>query len=718
MENKISREIANNKKQIKFNKSTKYIFEKKEGLLDEGKANIGYTIEEAIMEAIDDSLDGKAANIQIKLFEEIFTEFKENGNFDDGTMARRCSYVVCDNGIGMKSIKEIFNFGNKTNIKYKDRNEYLTKNSRFHYGCISHINVGSQIIFYSKTITDDKWKEITLNYDRYVNCGYISNVRYVTEKEKKVLGARGIRLPHNSGSLIYVRGIRKMEFDFSDIESLRANLVKQVGITYCTPLNGQCNITIDDTNVIGLNPLGEELTDKLIKPNLFGKYEISLREIFSKLDDNIAKEELISKFKEVFSNEEELLNETIKIKLVSINENFTYKHKKIKEKFPNLNDVYFPKLCNSGFYIKRNNRYIGRALGMLGIIDDHPSYNRFRGEISFNPIFDEFFKIQINKNRNSLSKILKSLIEEKIRRDNQLQGSTVGTKIQIAIGANKQKNIHKSKIPVKNSLEDKIKKLKDKAKGIKRNLENYYQDTNKVDIVLNLLEGETLVIDEIARLERLYAEYQKKYKCIYKDVTFLIKRITINKKKKMLKNIKQFKYIDIFSLIREPKQEGELYGVFYLMYVLFPDKFDFHLIDYDTNEGLDCLVEINSQLFNELNFQERFGNQIEKINDELEISKEEAYNKEVRYNNKMKVCYLELKVNLKEKMNHSLVFVSHIVCWDKPKIDQLQADDDMYVFTDLTKTLLINSSEGVSKKVKVIYLKDMIENITYGKFRK
>ncbi len=393
----------------------------KENLLDEGLANIGYTIGEAIMEAIDDGIDAKADDIQIKLFKESFSEFKkseDNNDFSNENIAYRCSYIVCDNGIGIKNLENIFNFGNKANVGYSDKDDYLGKNGRFHYGIISHINVGAKVTFYSKTQSDNQWGFTTLNYDRYANCGYVSRVKEMSEKDREKLITLGIELPEQSGVVLYVKGVRKTEFNYREIEILKPQLIEQLGITYYDFL---CNniIAIDDISIKALHPLGENLSDDFITPYVFGTYEIGLNEVLNDLDDNIAEQEIISKFKKIFNNKDEMLDEKIKIKLSAINTNFTNYMNKINIEFPYLEDIYKPIPKHSGFYIKRNGRYIGRALGMLGIVKDHPKFSKFRGEISFNPIFDEFFNIQINKNRNTLSKTLIYLIQQKIEKDNE-----------------------------------------------------------------------------------------------------------------------------------------------------------------------------------------------------------------------------------------------------------------------------------------------------------
>ena len=70
-------------------------------------------------------------------------------------------------------------------------------------------------------------------------------------------------------------------------------------------------------------------------------------------------------------------------------------------------------------------------------------------------------------------------------------------------------------------------------------------------------------------------------------------------------------------------------------------------------------------------------------------------------------------MDLKNEMDHSLELVSHVICWKKPNILFIKALDGLYTFTDKNKSLLVSDS---GNKVKVIYLKDVIENMTGGSF--
>lgn len=78
--------------------------------------------------------------------------------------------------------------------------------------------------------------------------------------------------------------------------------------------------------------------------------------------------------------------------------------------------------------------------------------------------------------------------------------------------------------------------------------------------------------------------------------------------------------------------------------------------------------------------------------------------------------FIELKNNLLHEMNHSLKLVSHIICWRKNnRITEIKIIYGIYTFTDRNEEVLIGAS---GEKVKVIYLKNLIEQISRGNFKK
>ena len=386
---------------------------------------------------------------------------------------------------------------------------------------------------------------------------------------------------------------------------------------------------------------------------------------------------------------------------------------------------------NSGFYIKRNNKYIGTALGMLEIVKSHPSHTHFRGEISFSPIFDDLFKIQTNKNRNYLKYVIIQLIEKKIKDDETLVGDKASTKIIKQLGDNKDIHVDirfRNKINYNENNSNKIKYrlriIKSKATNIKNKLEKYYQDTDcinenleRVDRIslidftkLNKLEYKK-IINDISLIEdnvtKIISEFEQNRVKKFKDIDFLISRVKrSNKQKKLvIDNIDDEKKLCLNNTL-VPSVEGELYGLLKLTNSLYNEVFDFDLVNYHTRDGIDLIVELNKDVYEELGLDERFGSLKTKFNDEV-------YNNYIDENLDVLYSFIELKLDLKNEMDHSLELVSHVICWKKPNILFIKALDGLYIFTDKNKSLLVSDS---GNKVKVIYLKDVIENMTGGSF--
>lgn len=397
----------------------------------------------------------------------------------------------------------------------------------------------------------------------------------------------------------------------------------------------------------------------------------------------------------------------IKVKLVAINPNFSNPKMKakIKKKYPYLNEIYYPAPMYSGVYIKRNNRYIGRAQGMMGIVKNHMSHTKFRAEISFTPAFDEFFTIQVDKNRNDLSKILIDLVQEKILNDKNLKGSTVAARIINAISGDPDSNIGGQALPYGECIiEEKKKSLLKKANKLKERLEKYYQPTENIGKIVSELESLNTVVS-LERLEehvaQIHSEFVINHERLYKDIDYLIDRVNEKRKRRVLfaGDFEDEKIYKIFRNLKEPNNEGELYGMFCLIQSLWPDIFDFKTIGYHTRDGVDLIVDISSELFEELQFNRRFGILIEKVKDTVG---EENF------------TFSELKLNIPKNMNHSLQLVSHLICWQKPSFSEMNAIDGMYTFSDSNKKILVGET---GNKVKVIYLKEVIEKNTGGKFK-
>ncbi len=685
------------------------VFIPRNDLLNEAMTNIGYKANETIMEGIDNSFDKGATNIQIHFWEERFQEFRVFT--DKFNTALRYAYVICDDGNGIENIENIFEHKSGESIIYSSKEKYMMMNGIFHFGDFSHINIGDEVSLYSKTSNSKEWIGRTLKYERIKNCPYVSDIKPMGIHEKELMLAAGIKIPKESGTILLVRGIHKNAV-FDDIEAFKLNLLNELGVTYHDYLIKKSegtnanifSIKIGNDKVVPINPLCEISQDALIKPKVFGQYKITLDEIFNKQCDRINEYQIIERYSGAFT-EQELRDLEISVKLVAINPNFSNPKMKakIKKKYPELNEIYFPAPIYSGIYIKRNNRYIGRAQGMLGIVRNHMSHTKFRGEIHFSPAFDQFFTIQVDKNRNDLSKIIIELIQEKILSDKSLKGGTVAARIINAVNSETEINAGQPLSDCESKIDEKRNLLLKRSNKLKERLEKYHQKTEKInDVIVKVMSVNVEGLEKLEELvAQMHSEYTQNHDKIFKDIDYLIDRVNAQRKRKslLIDDSTDKTLIEFLGNIKEPSTEGELYGIFCLAYSIWPEIFDFKTIGYHTRDGVDLVVDISEELFEELDFKRRYGSLLEKVKDNIG---EENY------------AFVEMKLNLPKNMNHSLQLVSHLICWQKPSFNDMYAIGGMYSFADSRKKVLIGET---GNKVKVIYLKDIIEKNTGGKFK-
>lgn len=194
--------------------------DKENNILNEGLTNLGFTLDEAIMESINDSFDAEATHIEIQLFDELVEVQNENRMIK----ANRYSYIISDNAKGAKNLKEVFDFGNTVGKKYTSIEEYKNKNGIFHYGLISYINVGTEVNFYSKNNKEEIWKVVSLIYNNFDKRGYITEIKDAKPEELNTITARGINLPSESGSIIYVKGVSRKQVDVEKLSNFETSL--------------------------------------------------------------------------------------------------------------------------------------------------------------------------------------------------------------------------------------------------------------------------------------------------------------------------------------------------------------------------------------------------------------------------------------------------------------------------------------------------------------
>lgn len=714
--------------------------------LNDGLTNLGFDLYEAIMESIEDSIDANANSISINIFnEEIETTIGDKNIKSD-----RLSYIIGDNGSGIENLKELFNFGEYKEERFKNIEELKTKNGIYHYGAISHLNVGVFVTLYSK-VKNEGWKMINVYYDQYKKKAFIDNQKYLDEdnmNQLKVLYRD--KIPTVSGSIIYVRGINKdniIEIDEDIVEDeeekeenlyendsigyIKDILSKKIGIKYKVSLEDNVNpikITINNINVVPkdifLNSM--ELPENLRTNNCFATYKISLKHIIDKLQDDIKAEILFQRYGNLFESKEELLEECIEIDFYALSNE--YKSKKIQKKY--IEQGYLvPSPYYSGLFVRRNNIYMGNTAKIMNLFNFHPSFNTLRGEIRFSPLFDDFFGIQINKNKYRISNVLEYLIEQNINNDNRLIGRTAKAKIKNALKGNFNKeNIYNdsdSDLKFTKDTNEKLKALRIEIKKYIDYLSNNLINLNisdKLKEELNRLSRVNIKNkkeDEVKELIKNIKKEVNKYKKVYKKLNYdFLKEYkvfenrvqNINESKKLNLSDESSEICDFLEGIKEPQNEAEMYGLLLMISKLNPERFEFSLIDYDYKESIDNLIEVTPSVFEYLQMEKRFNGQIEDINDIDNILSDNLDILDVM--DDKKYCFMELKMELPRKMDHPMRFVSHIVCWKKNNIETMDTEYISYDIDNEQNMVLFNNEP----RVKIIYLKEILEEELMCKF--
>lgn len=139
----------------------------------------------------------------------------------------------------------------------------------------------------------------------------------------------------------------------------------------------------------------------------------------------------------------------------------------------------------------------------------------------------------------------------------------------------------------------------------------------------------------------------------------------------------------------EPRNESELFGVFISLYSLYPMKFDFEPLDYDTKTGIDIIARNKT---------------------EVQIADCEFW-------------YIELKKTLSQKQfNHSFRNIRWIICWDIASdvrdgtiLSSVIANDEREFKIHLTKsgrrTYFLDDPNGNSSvRIRVLALKEWLKD--------
>jgi hypothetical protein len=670
--------------------------------LDEGLTNLGFTLNEAIMESVDDAFDAGATDVVIRILEEEFTEKIESHE----VVSNRFSYYVLDNGPGTK-VDDIFNFGKSKDERYKDVEDLYKLNGVYHYGMISPINVAKKVYFYSK-VNGGNWSVNKLQYN-------VTSGEAVSKIENIEPNFSFFMAP-DTNTIVYVSGISKSNLNSDSLTDFLIDLVKQLGITYREYLNQGFSIRVNDKDVKAIDPFMQEqyYVESGLDAQKTHEFKITLSDLINEDKDEIKKAELVAKFKHLFS-EEKLLEQCIVVSVFLLN-----------EKFKNINIdnplVLEPSALFSGIYIKRNKRYIGHVAKIDGISTSHPQYNYFRAEILFSPIFDSFLRIQVNKNRYDITSSLYRLLEKELKRKAREERKR-SIKGLLLTKTNKTKTIEELIKELQDSLAQ-AESIKITARNSGVNSQqlsqletiidktNYFIDTTNKTVTLleNNDDLRTAAEEQLQILNdmkaNILAEIEERKKVLLDSADKLKDRLKRAKYKRKSISIDTSEAINDFKgVIKEPLNEAEMYGVLYMMTHLFPSEFDFKLLDYNDSNHVDCLIEVTSiATYKNLKVKERFENQWD-----------DNWNEEITASGIGGYAFSELKYLLGERseIGHSLQLVSHLICWDiaKESLIKVEADDGIYVFREDREYL-----HSTHNKIKVIYLKKIVEELLLDEF--
>lgn len=354
--------------------------------------NMGFDYEEAILEGIDDAFEAANGKTQV----ECWIKKDTNGY----------SYLIGDIS-GGANYTRLFNIPQNREFyeQYQDINHLNESTSVFGAGSLSHLHVSNEVWFFTKYESEN----IVLRASKNLATGdFIIEQIVTTIKEifsKYNLDMSEIDISKYD-SLLYVRNFnrstnqsvksfREKEQFIGFEKNLRSTFADKLDKGYSLKLNGK-----------ELTPLDifykSEIDERVLHKELF---EITLSELLE--INSFYKEEIYARYLKIFKDEDSLLKQKVKVNIYSFDTKF-FNHNYFKE---NPNDSVIFNLESSGYWIFRNGRKIGNPILLRTI---HPSLNNFRACVEFNPIFDKYFGIQVNKNRYVLSDEIKETINLKI----------------------------------------------------------------------------------------------------------------------------------------------------------------------------------------------------------------------------------------------------------------------------------------------------------------
>lgn len=362
--------------------------------------NLGYDYENAIFEAIDDSFEAanKPTGVDCWLL---------------NNEARGLSYIVADL-VGEVDLNKLFNGDNgEFNLRFNAVAEIKSKTGMFGSGSNSHPTVSKKVYFFTKK--SNLWTG--LKVEREFKTGtaikkYIA-ITDMDESEVEILNSLNFEMDKYQ-SFLFAVDVNSSTFQsIKDFEEEKAfiGFERNLRATYKDKLKEGYKITFNGKL---LAPLDIFYYEDSLRHELLS-FDIKLKELLK--INPFYKEQIYEVYLPLFKNElgsgaeQELLNEKIKVNF------FGYDSKFYNEQFFKVHkcDKVTFNQESSGAWLYRNNRKIGNPYRLKFMRSPHNSWNRLRIEIAFNPIFDAYFNINVNKNTGTVGKVIENIIEEKVK---------------------------------------------------------------------------------------------------------------------------------------------------------------------------------------------------------------------------------------------------------------------------------------------------------------
>ena len=365
--------------------------------------NLGFDYEEAIFEAFDDAFE--AASLPTTVESWIMQNSKGH------------SCIIGDKAGGANYAK-LFNL--QTGKTYAERYETVqdinTKTGLFNAGSFSYLNISNEVWFFTKI--KGEWKSVSLI--KNLKTGDYHRIDG-DNNPKNIVAERQYNIDFEKfDSIVYIKNFNRSSNqnvkDFRVKEDFKG-FEKNLRATYNDKLNQGFKIFFNGRELAPLDVFYKHELEKHVKEVM--TFSISLNELLKQ--NEYFREDIYARYLEVFEKDKSmsdpvkaLLNQKMYLKF------YSYDTKYFNNRYPEeteLDDVITFNLLTSGFWIFRNGRKIGNPANnaTMGLSELHPTMNMLRVEVIFNPIFDIYFGIQVNKNRYIISDEIKTCIDLKLK---------------------------------------------------------------------------------------------------------------------------------------------------------------------------------------------------------------------------------------------------------------------------------------------------------------